>query len=339
MKSALVTGGAGFIGSAIVRGLLADGAVERVVVVDSLIAGKEENLVEVDDVIEFHQVDIRDYEALERLSDGIDVVFHEAAIASVPRSIKEPVLCHEINVAGTFNVLRAAHEKKGGRGVFASSAAAYGNAPELPKREGMLPDPQSPYAVHKLLGELDLRTFHDNFDVETVALRYFNVFGPRQDPASPYSGVLSIFCNAALDRRQPTIFGDGEQSRDFVYVDNVVDLNLSAARAKDVSGKLYNCGLGVETTLNQTWDLLQRIEGVDLPASYGPEREGDVKRSVADISAAQRDLGFSPQVSYEEGLRRTLDWYREAPPVGLCPQVEKGASSHASVVRFRSPPA
>ncbi len=310
MRSALVTGGAGFIGSAIVRGLLVDSEVERVVVIDNLIAGKEENLAEVADSIEFHQVDIRDYAALERLFGGIDIVFHEAAIASVPRSISEPALCHEINVDGTFNVLRAAHEKKVRRVLFAASAAVYGNAPELPKREDMLPAPQSPYAVHKLLGEHYLRTFHDNFGVETVALRYFNVFGPRQDPASAYSGVLSIFCNAALDRRQSTIFGDGEQSRDFIYVDNVVDLNLKAARALDVSGKLYNSGLGVQTTLNETWDLLQKIEGIDLPAAYGPEREGDVKHSVADISAVQRDLGFAPSVSYQEGLRRTLDWYR-----------------------------
>ncbi len=310
MKRVLVTGGAGFIGSALVRGLLGDSEVERVVVADSLIAGKEENLSEVADSVEFHRADIRDYAAMEKLCDGIDVVFHEAAIASVPRSINEPVLCHEINVDGTFNVLRAAHEKKVKRVVFAASAAAYGNAPELPKREDMAPDPGSPYAVQKLVGEYYLRTFQDNFGVETVALRYFNVFGPRQDPASPYSGVLSIFCNAVLDRRQPTIFGDGEQSRDFIYVDNIVELNLLAARSEAAAGKIYNGGLGVQTTLNETWALLQKIENADLAAAYGPEREGDVKHSVADISAARRDLGFAPKVSYEEGLRRTLDWYR-----------------------------
>jgi len=310
MKNVLVTGGAGFIGSALVRGLLADAEVERVVVADNLIAGKEENLAEVIDSVEFHDADIRDYAAIEELCRGVDVVFHEAAISSVPRSISEPVLCHEINVDGTFNVLRAAHEQKVRRVLFAASAAAYGNSPELPKREDMLPDPGSPYAVQKLAGEYYLRTFQDNFDIETVALRYFNVFGTRQDPASPYSGVLSIFCNAVLDRRAPTIFGDGEQSRDFIYVDNIVELNLLAARSEAAAGKVYNAGLGVQTTLNETWALLQKIEGVDLPPEHGPGREGDVKHSLADISAAQRDLGFSPAVGYEEGLRKTLDWYR-----------------------------
>jgi len=310
MRNVLVTGGAGFIGSALVRGLLAEPGVERVAVFDDLSTGKASNLAEVADRIEFIEGDIRDYAALERAFEEMSVVFHEAAIASVPKSIEDPQLCHEVNVDGTFNVLRAAVERKVGRVLFAASAAAYGNAPELPKREDMLPDPQSPYAVHKLAGEMYLRTFFDSYGLETVSLRYFNVFGPRQDPKSPYSGVLSIFADRLLAGQQPTIFGDGEQSRDFIFVDNIVQANLLAARAPGVAGRLYNCGSGGRVTLNQVWETMQKIAGVDLPAQYGPDRAGDVRDSQADISRVRRDLGFKPQIGFEEGLRRTLDWLR-----------------------------
>ena len=310
MKNVLVTGGAGFIGSALVRGLLAEPDVERVVVFDDLSTGKEANLAEVAERIEFVEGDIRDYAALVKAFEGMDTVFHEAAIASVPKSIEDPQMCHEVNVDGTFDVLRAAVERKVGRVLFAASAAAYGNAPELPKREDMLPDPRSPYAVHKLAGEMYLRTFWESYGLETVALRYFNVFGPRQDPKSPYSGVLSIFADRLLAGQAPTIFGDGLQSRDFIFVENIVQANLLAARAPDAAGKLYNCGCGGRVTLNEVWETMQKIAGVDLPARYGPDRAGDVRDSQADITAARRDLGFEPKIGFEEGLRATLDWVR-----------------------------
>ncbi len=243
MKTALVTGGAGFIGSALVRGLLREG-VERVVVVDSLLSGKRENLADVEGPIEFHRLDVRDYDAIEPLFAGIDVVFHEAGLASVPRSIEEPVLAHDINIGGTLNVLLAAQRGGVRRVVFAASSSAYGDSPELPKTEQLPPQPKSPYAVQKLTGEYYGRVFWEAFGLETVSLRYFNVFGPRQDPASPYSGVLSIFSTCLLEGRAPTIFGDGEQSRDFIYVEDIVRLNLLAARSEQAPGKVYNAGTG-----------------------------------------------------------------------------------------------
>ena len=322
MRNVLVTGGAGFIGSALVRGLLDESGVKRVIVVDNLESGKQENLADIAGKIEFHETDVRDYAALEPLFDGVDVVFHLAAIASVPRSIDEPQLCHDVNVNGTFHVLRAAVRGKAKKVVYAASSAAYGNAPGLPKTEDMLPDPRSPYAVQKLIGEFYMRTFQQNFGVETTSLRYFNVFGPRQDPASPYSGVLSIFCTRILERRSPTIFGDGEQSRDFIYVDDIVALNIEAARTPSASGRTYNAGCGRRIRLNEVWDLLQQIEGVELPAEHGPDRPGDVRHSQADISRARQDLGFEPQVDFEEGLRKTLDWFRESAPAAQRPEPE-----------------
>ena len=311
MKSALVTGGAGFIGSALVRGLLSREDVERVVVVDNLLTGSEANLSEVGDSIEFHLADIRDLGAMEGLFQGVDVVFHQAAIPSVPRSIAEPDLTHDVNVNGTFNVFRAAQKAGVRRVVYAASSSAYGDQPGLPKKESMLPSPQSPYAVQKLVGEYYAGVFWQVHDLETVSLRYFNVFGPRQDPSSPYSGVLSLFCAAVLDRRAPTIFGDGEQSRDFTFVDDVVQLNLLAADSPRAPGNVYNGGTGSRYTLNEVWALLQKIESVQITPPYGPPRAGDVRHSQAELTAARRDLGYEPRVSFEEGLRRTLQWYGE----------------------------
>lgn len=307
----VVTGGAGFIGSAIVRSLLREGA-EKVVVIDSLLTGHEHNLDEVRKSVDFQRADIRNYQEIAPLIAGAAVVFHEAAIPSVPRSIDDPVPSHEVNIDGTFNVFRAARQGSAGRVVYAASSSAYGDTEVLPKVEDMKPRPKSPYALQKLVGEYYANVFSGVFGLETVALRYFNVYGPRQDPTSPYSGVLSLFMKAILEKKTPTIFGDGEQSRDFTYVEDVASLNLKAARAKGVSGNVYNGGNGGRITLNQAWDLLQRIEGVRLPANYGPPRAGDVHDSQADTTAAVRDLGHNPQFSFEQGMRLTLEWYRNS---------------------------
>jgi UDP-glucose 4-epimerase len=310
MDNFLVTGGAGFIGSALVRGLLAKGA-GRVAVVDSLLTGYERNLDEVRGAVDFHRVDIRDYDAVRKAMEGVNVVFHEAAIPSVPRSIHEPVPSHDVNINGTFNVLRAAKEAGVRRVIYAASSSAYGDTLVLPKVETMLPAPKSPYAAQKLMGEYYLSVWASCFGLETVSLRYFNVFGPRQDPGSQYSGVLSIFISCILERRAPTIFGDGGTSRDFTYVEDVVGLNIRAAEAPaSVSGKVFNGGNGGRITLNEAWNLLQKFEGVTIPAIYGPERPGDVRDSQADVTAAVQELGHAPQVSFEDGLRKTLEWYR-----------------------------
>jgi nucleoside-diphosphate-sugar epimerase len=307
----VITGGAGFIGSAIVRGLLREGATQ-VVVIDNLLSGRESNLEEVRGAIDFHRADIRNFDEIAPLIRGAAVVFHQAAIPSVPRSIEDPVPSHDVNANGTFNVLRAAREGNAGRVVYAASSSAYGDTEVLPKVESMTPQPKSPYALQKLMGEYYCNIFHGVYGLESVALRYFNVYGPRQDPTSPYSGVLSLFMKAALERKQPTIFGDGEQSRDFTYVEDVADLSLKAARAKDVAGKVYNAGNGERITVNQAWALLQKLEGVSIPAIHGPVRAGDVRDSQADTTAAVRDLGHAPHYSFEEGMRLTLEWYRNA---------------------------
>jgi UDP-glucose 4-epimerase len=309
MKKYVVTGGAGFIGSALVRGLLklGDG---HVTVIDNLLTGFARNLDKVRDSITFHEADIRRYDTIVSAIRDADIVFHEAAIPSVPRSIKDPVPSHEVNIDGTFNVLRAAAENGVRRVVYAASSSAYGDTAVLPKVETMLPRPRSPYAMQKLAGEHYCSVFASCFGLETVALRYFNVYGPRQDPSSPYSGVLSVFCKAILTRTAPTIFGDGETGRDFTFVEDVVALNIKAALApSSVSGNVYNGGNGGRITLNQAWELLQQIEGVNIPASYGPSRAGDVKDSQADTTRARQDLGHNPQLSFEEGMKRTLEWY------------------------------
>lgn len=311
MSHYVVTGGAGFIGSAIVRRLLQEGA-GKIVVIDNLLTGHESNLEEVRGPVDFQRADIRNYEEIAPLIRGAAVVFHEAAIPSVPRSIVDPIPSHEVNINGTFNVLRAAQEGKAGRVVYAASSSAYGDTEVLPKVESMLPRPKSPYALQKLVGEYYCNIFAGVYGVETVALRYFNVYGPRQDPSSPYSGVLSLFMRAVLERRAPTIFGDGEQSRDFTYVEDVAELNLKAARAANVAGKMYNAGNGCRITLNQAWGLLQHLEGVEIAPRYGPPRAGDVRDSQSDTTAAVRDLGHAPKFSFEEGMKRTLEWYRNS---------------------------
>jgi UDP-glucose 4-epimerase len=305
-----VTGGAGFIGSALVRGLLAEGG--EVVVIDNLLTGKEGNLVDVADRVDWHRADIRSYEDVAGAVKGVDTVFHLAAIPSVPRSIDEPVSSHEVNIDGTFNVFLAAKEAGVRRVVYAASSSAYGDTDVLPKVESMPPKPKSPYALQKLVGEYYASVFDSCYGLEAVSLRFFNVYGPRQDPTSAYSGVLSKFMTCVLTGQPPTIHGDGEQSRDFTYVEDVVGLIIKAARAQGVSGKVYNAGNGNRYTLNYVWDVLQKIAGTDMKAEYGPSRPGDVRDSQADTTAAVAELGHDPKFTLEEGLRRTLEWYRTA---------------------------
>ena len=308
MNRYVVTGGAGFIGSALVRALLAEG--RRVHVIDNLSTGNLDNLEEVADLITVHEVDLRHYDRVAPVVEGAYRVFHLGALPSVPKSIADPVPSHESNIDGTFNIFRAAVEGKVGRVVYAASSSAYGDTEVLPKVETMAPRPKSPYAVQKLLGEYYASAFSACYGLETVSLRFFNVFGPRQDPTSVYSGVLSIFLTCLIERRSPTIYGDGEQSRDFTYVEDVVGLLLKAATAPGVSGKVFNAGNGNRYTLNETWRILQQIEGVNLPPLYGAPRPGDVLHSQADITAAVRELGHKPAFTFEQGLRLTLDWYR-----------------------------
>lgn len=305
----LVTGGAGFIGSMLVRTLLKHGSVA---VVDNLLTGKEANLQELFGKVDLHRVDIRDAAALEPIMVGVDTVFHLAAIPSVPRSIDDPVPSHAVNIDGTFNVFQAASQAKVRRVVYAASSSAYGDTEVLPKTEAMTPRPKSPYAVQKLVGEYYASVFSSCFGLESVSLRFFNVYGPRQDPSSAYSGVLSLFMKHLLARTSPTIFGDGEQSRDFTYVEDVAELCWKASQAQGASGKMYNAGNGGNFTLNEIWKMLQKMEGVNLPPNYGPPRAGDVRASMADTVSAKEELGHNPRFTIEEGLKHTLDWYRQS---------------------------
>ncbi len=306
---AVVTGGAGFIGSALVRELLKQG-VEEVVALDNLNSGKRENLSGVSATLV--EADIRDYDAVLAALEGATYVFHLAAIPSVPRSIQDPIPSHDVNINGTFTVLRAAADAKVKRVVYAASSSAYGNTEVLPKVESMRPAPLSPYAAQKLMGEYYCNVFSGCFGLECVSLRFFNVFGPRQDPGSPYSGVLSLYMKSLITGQPPTIFGDGEQSRDFTYVEDVAALVWKASQAANVAGQVFNAGNGNRYTLNQTWELLQKISGVTMPANYGPPRAGDVRDSQADTTQAIAQLGHSPQFSFEEGLRRTFEWYKQS---------------------------
>src|SRR6266478_372235 len=310
MPRYLVTGVAGFIGSTLAHAVLAQGG--GVVGLDNFSTGNHENLAGVLDRIEFHEADLLDLDALHQACRGVDYVLHEAAIPSVPRSVKDPLESNRANVDGTLNLLVASRDAKVKRVVCAASSSAYGDTPTLPKREDMPPNPISPYAVAKLAGEYYMTSFYRCYGLETVCLRYFNVFGPRQDPTSPYSGVLAKFINQMLSGEQPTIFGDGKQSRDFTYIDNVVSANLLASRAETgkVAGKVINVATGRRTDLYQTFLILKKLIGYNGDVKYGPERAGDVKHSLADISRAEQFLGYKPKVDFEEGLSRTVEWYR-----------------------------
>lgn len=306
MAKYLITGGAGFIGSHLAESLLARNHSVRIV--DNLSTGTAENIPA---GAEFIRADLTNPEVPSAAVDGCDVVLHQAAIASVQQSIDDPVRSHEVNATATVNLLLAARDSGVRRVVYAASAAAYGNSPVLPKVEDMPPDPCSPYAVQKQVGEAYCRLFTRLYGLETVAIRYFNVFGPRQRPSSAYSGVLSLFIEAALSRSAPTIYGDGDQTRDFTYIDNVVDGVLAAVESPAASGEVINVACGVRTSLNQAWAVLDRLLG-PLPApTHQPAREGDVRHSQADIGKAERVLGYSPRVSFEEGLSRTVAWARQ----------------------------
>jgi nucleoside-diphosphate-sugar epimerase len=310
MAKYLVTGAAGFIGSSLVRALLERG--DEVRGIDNLSTGRRENLTDVVKRIDFREIDILNLDALRQACEDVDYVFHEAAIPSVPKSVVDPLGSNRVNVDGTVNVLIAARDAKVKRVVYAASSSAYGDTPTLPKHEAMTPNPISPYAVAKLASEYYMISFFRCYGLETVCLRYFNIFGPRQDPSSPYSGVLAKFSLQMLRGEQPTVFGDGEQSRDFNFIDNAVSANLLAcsAPAAECAGRVFNVATGKRATLNETFELLKPLTGFNGTLKYAPERGGDIKHSLADISLAQKHLGYKPLVSFEEGLRRTVEWYR-----------------------------
>ncbi len=306
---ALVTGGAGFIGSHIAAALTAGGA--RVRILDDLSTGHRENLEEIGGDVDFTQGSVADSSLLKKVLEGVELVFHQAAIPSVPRSVENPRDSHIASVDGTFSLLLAARDSKVRRVIYAASSSAYGDQPTLPKREDMLPDPLSPYAVAKLVGEYYCQVFSRVYGLETLSLRYFNVFGPRQDPGSQYSGVVSRFISALLSNVSPVIFGDGEQSRDFTYIDNVVSANLKAAEAQSGFGRVINIANGERVTLNQLLNELKDLTGKsNVQAEYRDTRVGDVRHSLADISAATQLLGYAPVVGLREGLQRTIDWWQ-----------------------------
>jgi nucleoside-diphosphate-sugar epimerase len=305
----LVTGGAGFIGSHIATALVNRG--EQVRVLDNLLTGHRANLAHLAGKIEFIEGSITDTDATRQAMEGVQVVFHEAAIPSVPRSVVEPRLSHQANVEGTFNVLLAAKEAGVRRVVYAASSSAYGDTEVLPKHTEMFPHPLSPYAAQKLFGEYYCQVFSKVYGLETVSLRYFNVFGPRQDPSSPYSGVISKFVTSLLANEPPMIFGDGEQTRDFTYIENVVSANLLAAETPHANGTVVNVGVGDRISLNQLLAELQKILGTNLTPQYAEMRAGDVRDSQADITLTENLLGYQPLVGLAEGLRRTVEWYKE----------------------------
>ncbi|HEX7087997.1 MAG TPA: SDR family oxidoreductase [Vicinamibacterales bacterium] len=304
----LVTGGAGFIGSHLAAALLARG--EEVRVADNFATGREANLAVLDGHAECLRGDLADQAFARRAVDGIDIVLHQAAIPSVPRSVSDPLTTNRANVDATLAVLVAARDAGVKRVVYAASSSAYGDTPTLPKREDMPTRPLSPYALQKLVGEQYLQLFTRLYGLETVSIRYFNVFGPRQDPSSPYSGVIALFVTRMLQGVAPTITGDGEQTRDFTYVDNVVDGVLRAATAPGVSGRVINVATGTRVSINQLYRTLQQLLDFPLPPQYTDPRPGDVRDSLADLTLARELLGYEPHVSFEEGLRRTVDWYR-----------------------------
>ena len=304
----LVTGGAGFIGSNIVDELVRRN--HDVVILDNLSTGKKENLKEVRKKIDFRNQSITDLSAVQSACKGADYVIHLAALASVPRSVENPLETNCVNIDGTLNVLLAARDAKVRRFVFAASSSAYGEAPCLPKTETMPPSPISPYGVTKYVGELYAQVFGRVYGLENASVRFFNVFGPRQDPTSQYSGVLSRFMLAVIQGQQPVLYGDGEQSRDFTYVDNVVDETLRACEAKDASGMVFNGGTGTRITLNEVLKVLGKIAGKKIQPTYEPPRAGDIRDSQADVSLASKVLGYKPRINFEEGLKRTWQWYK-----------------------------
>jgi UDP-glucose 4-epimerase len=310
MATYLITGIAGFIGSSLARAVLAQG--DQVRGIDNLSTGKRENLAEIANRVDFREADLADMDAVHSACAGVDYLLHQAAIPSVPKSVLDPLGSNRANVDATVNVLVAARDAKVKRVVYAASSSAYGDTPTLPKREDMPPNPISPYAVAKLASEYYMISFYRCYGLETVCLRYFNIFGPRQDPTSPYSGVLAKFITQMLQGETPTILGDGEQSRDFTYIDNAVNANLLACKAPaaDVAGRVINVATGRRVDLNETFKILKQLIGFPGEVKYGPERAGDVRHSLADMTRAEKHLGYKPSVSFEDGLRRTIDWYR-----------------------------
>jgi UDP-glucose 4-epimerase len=307
--SCLVTGGAGFIGSSLARALVARG--DRVRVIDNLSSGRRENLAEISQDLELIEADIRDEAALGSALDGIELVFHEAAVPSVPRSLADPIGSHDANATGTLKLLQAAQGAGVRRVIYAASSSAYGDTPTLPKVETMRPMPLSPYAVSKLAGEHYCQVFAGAYRLETVCLRYFNVFGPHQDPQSQYAAVIPRFVTAALAGQEVTIYGDGTQSRDFCFIDNTVEANLAAGSAPGVSGRVFNVACGTAINLNDVVKLIGELVGHPVPITYAPGRVGDVRHSLADITAAREQLGYRGAVSFAEGLKRTIAWYAE----------------------------
>jgi nucleoside-diphosphate-sugar epimerase len=307
MANYLVTGGAGFIGSHLAEELVRRG--HRVRIVDSLITGKRANIEHIAPV-EFIEGDLADPDVARQAVDGCEFVLHQAAIPSVPRSVKDPITSNRANVDATVNVLVASKDAGVRRVVFAGSSSVYGDSATLPKHEAMPPNPLSPYALQKLVGEQYLQLFTRLYGLETVSIRYFNVFGPRQDPSSPYSGVISVFATALLENRSPRIYGDGEQTRDFTYVANVVDGVLRACEAPKASGEVINVATGGRISLNELFEEIKTIVGATAAPTYAAAREGDVRDSQADIRKAKAVLGYEPTVSFGDGLRRTIEWYR-----------------------------
>jgi len=308
---ALVTGGAGFIGSHIAAALVGQGA--RVRIIDDLSTGHRENIGEIGGKVDFVQASLADRKKLVNALEDVELVFHEAAIPSVPRSVEKPVETHEASVNATFSLLLAARDQRVRRVIYAASSSAYGDQPQSPKREDMRPDPLSPYAVAKLVGEYYCQVFSRVYGLETVSLRYFNVFGPRQDPSSQYSGVISRFISALLNGERPTIYGDGEQSRDFTYVSNVTDANLLAAESVAAIGRIINVANGRRVTINHVLELLKKLTGrIDVKAEHAPRRTGDVRDSLADLTVARSLLGYNPSVSLEDGMLLTLDWWKSS---------------------------
>jgi nucleoside-diphosphate-sugar epimerase len=311
MAKYLITGIAGFIGSSLARALVERG--EEVRGVDNYLTGKTANLAGYHDQIDFREVDLRDASAIRTACEGIDYILHIGALPSVPLSVAHPEPSHRCNVEGTFNVLEGARAEGVKRIVYAASSSAYGNQPVLPSKESMRPMPISPYAVQKLVGEYYMSSYWQVYGLETVSLRYFNVFGPRQGADSPYSGVLAKFIQQMLEGTRPTIFGTGDQGRDFTYIDNIISANLlaCAAPAEKVAGKVFNTACGGQYTLKQIYQFLAKLTGFDRPPLYAKSRTGDILHSQADISAAAEAFGYRPLVGVEEGLQRTVEWYRE----------------------------